>query len=410
MTDITFSRRAVLGALASATGLAALGGRALAAEPLRIGALNPITGAASAFGAGMQKTLLAAAAQINQLGGPAGRTVEIFAEDSQTSPEPALLAARKLIEVHKVMALIGVYSSPEALAVLPATNAAGVILMHNGAAPKLIAENVKGLAFQFYPGSDAVGAVLFRIVAREGFQRPAALTLTNDASIGNTAAFARQWQARKGSAAVDLQYQPNQPSYRSELQTVMAKDPDVIIINGYEPDVTILVRQLYELGTTAKIIAPEFAVTPRLITAVGKDLVEGILVYRFVPNQESPAFKDFDALYRQATGQSGASNIFAAMAYDELNILCLAAQKAGPTATTAEIAAAVRAVSGPQGPVVSSFAEGQKALRDGAAQINYEGASGPVDFDAHGATIANFGVSIVENGTYRPRYDVKLGD
>src|SRR5690606_7694273 len=69
-------------------------------KEFRIGALNPITGAGGFYGAGMQKTILMVAEDINKEGGAAGRMLRVFAEDCQSSPDAAALAVKKLISVN----------------------------------------------------------------------------------------------------------------------------------------------------------------------------------------------------------------------------------------------------------------------------------------------------------------------
>src|SRR5260221_10141705 len=70
---------------------------ALGAEPFRIGALNPVTGAGSPYGSGMQKAIILSADEVNAAGGAAGLSLKIFAEDSQTSPPAAEFAGKKPI-------------------------------------------------------------------------------------------------------------------------------------------------------------------------------------------------------------------------------------------------------------------------------------------------------------------------
>src|SRR6266550_8725688 len=74
-------------------------------EPIPIGTLCPLTGAGGAYGPDMQKAIVAVAERINKGGGIHGRPIQLFHEDSQTNPEAAVRAARKLIDVNKVVAL-----------------------------------------------------------------------------------------------------------------------------------------------------------------------------------------------------------------------------------------------------------------------------------------------------------------
>ena len=100
----------------------------------RIGALNPVTGAGGTYGGGMQKTILFALDEVKRVGID-GRTLEVFAEDTQTAPDAAVLAARKLIDANHVDAILGTWSSSVSLAVQPITNAADVLLFHVSSAP-----------------------------------------------------------------------------------------------------------------------------------------------------------------------------------------------------------------------------------------------------------------------------------
>uniref|UniRef100_A0A9E8A9T7 ABC transporter substrate-binding protein n=1 Tax=Bosea sp. NBC_00436 TaxID=2969620 RepID=A0A9E8A9T7_9HYPH len=392
-------RQVLLGA--SALAVASGTGAALAAEPFRIGAPNSVTGAAAAFGTEIQNTINALAKEINAIGGPAGAPFEVFSEDSQTLPEPALLAAKKLIEVNKVRALLGVQTSPEALAIIPASNAADVMLFHTGSAPKLLTQNEKGLGFSFAPSSARYGRAYFDFVEKEGFKKPASLILTNDASIGNARSFTEIWAAKYSSEPPAVQYQPNQPSYRAEIQKIMSSNPDIILLHGYELDATIIIRQLFEVGYTGKIITPEFAATARLIKVVGKDPVEGIYVLKVIPNTGASSYKMFQEFIGRVGKQAVEGTWYAAVAYDQLNLLALAIEKAGPGATNAQIAAAVPEISNPDAPLVSSFAEGREKLRAGAKRLNYDGASSPCDFDAKGTTPAIFGISVIKEGAVK---------
>ena len=113
-------RRAFLGA-GAALGLSTLPGlsRAQGEGPIRIGIIIPLTGATSQFGATMSQAAQVAAAEINAAGGVRGRKVEVLVEDDQSNPEAAVRAARKLIDVDKVVAIGGSYASAVTSAIAP---------------------------------------------------------------------------------------------------------------------------------------------------------------------------------------------------------------------------------------------------------------------------------------------------
>src|SRR4051812_9990123 len=113
-------RRTFLGA-GAALGLATVPGLLWAQGdgPIRIGLVIPLTGATSQFGPTMSQAAQIAATEINAAGGVRGRKVEVVIEDDQSNPEAAVRAARKLIDVDRVVAIGGSYASAVTSAIAP---------------------------------------------------------------------------------------------------------------------------------------------------------------------------------------------------------------------------------------------------------------------------------------------------
>nr|WP_208980086.1 ABC transporter substrate-binding protein [Roseibium suaedae] len=375
---------------------------------LRIGALNPITGAGAPYGSGMQKMILQAAKLVNDAGGAGGRTLEVFAEDTQTQPQAAVLAAKKLIEVNKVNAILGTWSSGISLAVMPLTNEAGIPLFNTSGAPALSVApaNEKHLGYRFQATNDRFGRAFAKIAEKEGFKRPATMAFNNASGIGNTEGFRKAWEANGGEVVASVVYEPSQPSYRAELQKVLDAKPDVIIMGSYLADTTVILREWYQTGEENKWIIPAWAANPKLAEALGPDVVEGIIAVDSISNEGSPAFAAYDAAYQEALGQPGLSNVYAAMTWDMVIVLALAMEAAGPGADIAAITAKLHEVAGPDGTKVSTFAEGKEALKSGP--INYEGASSVLDFDEFGDVTPDFSASVFTGGEAKRNYIVKI--
>lgn len=406
----TFDRRLVLKSIAGA-GLLASAPRlawSQTAATFRIGALNPITGAGGPYGSGMQKMIVAAAEAVNAAGGAGGRKLEVVAEDTQTQPQAAVLAAKKLIEINKVQAVLGTWASGVTLAVIPLTNDANIPLLHCSGAPALSGPpaNAKGLGYRFQATNDQFGRAFAEICTREGFKRPATMAFNNASGIGNTEGFRKSWEKKGGKVFESVVYEPNQPSYRSELQKVLAAKPDVIVMGSYLADTTIILREWFQTGESQKWVIPGWAANPDLIKALGNEVTEGLISVESVSNEQSQAFKIYDAAYQKAMNQSGLNNAYAAMTWDMVTVLALAMEAAGPNGDVAAINAKFREVANPPGKQVSSFAEGKEALK--AGKINYEGASSVLDFDQFGDVTPDFGVSFITKGQLGRKYIVKI--
>jgi branched-chain amino acid transport system substrate-binding protein len=388
--------------LAAGAGLAALAALprfayAQAAGTLRIGSLCPISGGGSTYGSGMQKAIEIAVAEVNGAGGAGGRKLELFSEDGQTKPAAAVLAAKKLIEVNKVQAILGTWSSGVTLAVMPLTDAAGIIEMNTSGAPAISTQDTTDLVGRFQATNDQIGAAFAAAAEKRGFKRAATMAFNNASGLGNVEGFRKVYEKKHGKVVGSVVYEPNRPSYRTELQQVLATKPDVIVMGSYLPFSTIILREWYQTGQDAKWILPGWAANADLVKALGNEVVEGVIAVDAVSNEGAASYKHLDSEYQKATGKPVSTNVYAAMTYDMVICLALAMEAAGPNATIAQVNARIRDVSNPPGTKVFSFAEGKKLL-DQKQKVNYEGASSRLDFDKYGDVTPDFGMYVIEKG------------
>src|SRR5262245_14150081 len=130
---MTRDRRAVVAAAALAAVLAtALASSVHAADGvIKIGALLPMSGPGSYFGAQDKQGIELALEQINKTG-IKGAKLEIQYEDSACSPLPATQAAKRLIEQYKPDVVIGEECSDATLAIMPLMAQAKVPFLNAG--------------------------------------------------------------------------------------------------------------------------------------------------------------------------------------------------------------------------------------------------------------------------------------
>jgi len=373
-----------------------------------IGALTPNTGAGAPYGGGMSKAIEIAVAEINAAGGAKGAKLVVATEDSQSSPQAAVLGAKKLLSVSGARALIGLWSSGESLAVMPLTNEANVLLMHTSGAPALSGApvNDRKLGFRFQATNTRFGRAFAEIAKREGFTRPATMAFNNASGLGNTEGFATAWKAAGKELVGSVVYEPNRPSYRSELQSVLRGKPDVIVTGSYLADTTIILREWYQSGIDTRWIIPGWAANADLIKALGPQVTEGIISVETVSNEAAPSYKHYVEVATKA-GINVQGNAYAAMAYDEAVILGLAVQALGPTASGPDLAKKVREIGNAGGTPVYTFAEGKKKLEAGE-RVSYIGASSALNFDEFNDVTPDFGAWKVEKGQLVRKYIVKL--
>jgi diguanylate cyclase (GGDEF)-like protein/PAS domain S-box-containing protein len=86
--------------------------------PLRIGLLAPFSGVVSMYGEEIQRAAQLAVQLVNEDGGVKGRPLELVVLDDGSQPEPAVRAAREMVESHGCVALIGTLLSNSRIAVV----------------------------------------------------------------------------------------------------------------------------------------------------------------------------------------------------------------------------------------------------------------------------------------------------
>ncbi len=357
--------------------------------PFKVGSLNSITGAGGTYGPGMLEAIKIGIAEVNAAGGAAGRELKLYAEDDQTRPDAAVLAARKLVDIVKVDAMIGIWSSAVQLATLPITNAAGILSFNTCGAPEIRTEDKLDLVFQFYASNAIIGAAFAAIGQSKGFKRAAILGYNNATMSAQAKHFMTAWEKMGNEVVSSAIYEPNQASYRTEVEKAVAAKPDVIILSSYTPDATILLKEWYQTGYDCKFIMPGYSATPTLVKALGADVMRHIISTANVPASDNAAYRSFVEKFKAAT--KNPPEMFAAAAYDMVIALALAIEAAGADAKPQDLSKMVRVVTNPPGQKVSSFVQGRDLLRQ-KVKVDFDGASSSLDFDANGDTVPDFGI------------------
>ena len=112
-------RTSGVASLAVALLIGALAARPEAQQTIKVGVIQPLTGAFAASGTYVSNGARIAADEINAGGGVLGRKIELVVEDNKSNPTEAASVAEKLIVRDKVPVLMGAWGSSLTLAVMP---------------------------------------------------------------------------------------------------------------------------------------------------------------------------------------------------------------------------------------------------------------------------------------------------
>jgi branched-chain amino acid transport system substrate-binding protein len=374
-------QRAVVLAMVPVLGL--LSAQVMAQEPLRIGAILPLTGSLGTFGPGQAAALKIAADEVNANGGVLGLPVTLNVEDDETNSTAGVNAARKLVEINGAKVLLGTLSSSVTLPVLAYASPLGIPVMTVSGAPEIseVGRRTK-LAYRYVVTERKLAEVYAVVARRAGYKRAAVIAFNNAAQAAGAESFAQRFQREGGEFLGTVVIEGGRSSYRAELTKVLAGKPDLIVLGAYQGDAIILAKEIFQLGENVAMIGPAYALNDAFVKAVGTSVSEGINVVDVTPNLDSSTYKRFAQSYRTALGKDPVNNPYAVAAYDMLVVTALAAEAAKSTDPKVFVPF-IRTVSGPPGEKVDSYAAGVRALRAGR-KIYFEGASSPLDFDDAG--------------------------
>jgi ABC-type branched-subunit amino acid transport system substrate-binding protein len=341
--------------------------------PLQLGVLTPLTGAGGFDGPRMAKAMQAVIDDVNAAGGLLGRKVVLVIEDDQTNPEAAVRAARKLIDVTKVPAIMGTWASAVTTAVAPLCWESKTFLTTVSGADSITKLPHEGYLIRTQPNNHLQAGKHAEFIASLGVKRCFMMSIQ--------APFAQPTQERatevlkqRGSQMMGtLIYDKDKTTYRSEVDQALRTNPDLIYLNGYAPDVTILLRDLFRAGYTGMRFAQSYAVTTKVLESLPHEVTEGVITVQPSADVSSPAYE----LAKKRLGVAEPDS-YETQATDWASLVSLAIAKAKAASGTG-IHDNVRRISQGSGTRVYSATEGLKLLAEGK-DINYEGASGPCDF------------------------------
>lgn len=383
---------------------ALLAGPAWAQPSVPIGSIAAITGPIADLVAPIVAGRNLAAEHVNAQGGLSdGREMVLIAADGQCDPKSAVDAANKVVNIDQVAGVIGATCSGPTNAIAEAvTISAGVPLISDSAtAPSITELDDNGLVFRTAPSDAYQGNALAEVVWDRGVQKVAVTYANDDYNAGLANVFEARFKELGGEVVASQLHEPEKASYRSEITTLGQNDAEALVLFAYYGGSgTTIIRNALESGAFDKFFAAEGMINPAVIEQIGADtLRDRIWVTKGASDPDTESFKLFADAY-EVTGFDP-SAVWAAHGYDAAFLMALAIEKAGSTDGRA-IADALMEVNDPDGEVILPTEwEKAKALIAEGRKINYQGASGPVDFDENGDVAGIYSIaSVGEDGDW----------
>ena len=383
------------------------------AEPIQVGHLSYHTGPFGHVGPQFDGATNFPIDLINE-NPPLGRTVTAIHQDIGTIGEPA--AARKLVQNQKVEVLLN--PAHEYMAyrdwILEYIKDHGTPMMpsvHGGAIDRQYGGTPEEPMFRGSP-MDSTQGVATAIQAQEAGAKSVVIMASETAGMQMQREAAAKAAEELGmTVLLQIDFMPEQTSYRSEVSKAQDKNPDALLVFGAAEDGGVIVKNAAELGMSLIIIGATdwlFEEFPKIATMSAINQHKAVWAVGFT-YADTPAWDFYEREWNNSvySGLSDAANSYTMQYYDLLNVTMLAIQAAGTT-EAGKWAEYVEVVAEGPGKKVYTYQEGIEALKNGE-EIDYSGVTGEMNYTDTGVVGGSYGVYEWENTTTMNRVNVLEG-
>lgn len=271
-------------------------------DKIVLGQAAVFSGPAAQLGIQMRNGIKAYLDHVNAQGGVHGRKLELVTEDDRYETSVAPAASKKLIEEHKVFALIGYVGTPTGVAHLPVVTQAKVPLvgMFTGAEVLRVPFNryIFHVRASYYDETDKI---VEQVVSIGG--KKIAVFYQNDA-YGQAGLkgveIATQKRGMKVSALGTVER--NTVKVEAAVQAINAAKPDAVVMISQYTSCAEFIRQMKKAGSAATFYNVSFVGSKALSDALGKEGV-GVAISQVVPfpwGRAVPVVKEYQELAKKA--------------------------------------------------------------------------------------------------------------
>ncbi len=356
-----------------------------------IGSVMALTGSLGVLGQAIAQGAQLGVSDLNDAGGVNGCTVKLSLADDQTQANVGVDAAKKLVDVQHVPAIVGALASGITTAVLTSVTAPSevVLISPSSTSPTLTSLSKQGKTngyfFRTAPSDALQGVAIAKSAMDAGLSNVAVLYLNNDYGQGLSEEFTNAFTKLGGSITQNVVYNPDQPSYRAEVTKALRGNPDALLLIGYPGDGTTIAREWVASGGPQTWLLPDGLEDQHFVDDVGAKYFQS--AYGTAPGtSDTPSLATFRKEFSDKFGAIP-TQPYVTNAYDATVIVGLAMEYAKSTTDSAAIRDAIRKVTDPNGqPVYAGVDELQAGLGliKMGTTVRYVGATGPLQFDENG--------------------------
>ena len=364
--------------------LVVLSGVTYAANSIKIGVIQPLTGDVAFDGKTAVKGANLAAELINQEGGLLnGRRIELVIEDGACVPAQTVSAIEKLIVKDDVCVIAGAFCSSSTGAAMSIAEEYRVPLVTGISTSPTLTEQGNKYFFRAVGTSELFAKAFAKELKEElNVNKISYFAVNDDWGRGSVEKFSKAFEAL-GGQNLDIEiFNRGETDFYSYLTKIKSSNPDGIYAVANTANAARFTNQVKELGIKAEIFGEGAWTSDDYLKLTG-DNSEGVYgIVEYLSTLDTEQNKKFVNAYQERYNGENPSK-YSASLYQVINIIVEAIKIAG--------------------------SDNPEDIKDALEKIEYNGINGIVRFDEkHQAYGFNMYMARIENGIPSLRVSAKL--
>jgi branched-chain amino acid transport system substrate-binding protein len=317
-------------ALAAAVGLAGCGKKDEGV--VRIGEAAPLTGSIAHLGKDEENGVRMAIEEANAAGFEVGGkkvTLELMSEDDQADPKQGTIVAQKLVDA-KVAGVIGHLNSGTTIPASKIYHDAGIPQISPSATNVTYTNQGFNTAFRVIANDAQQGKVLGQFaVGKLGAKNIAIIDDRSAYGQGLADEFEKAATAAGATILTREFTDTTKTDFTAILTSIKGKNPDLIFYGGMDAQAGPMMKQLKNLGITAKYLGGDGIQSVEFLKLAAEAAEGAYGSSPGVPLDQMPGGKAFQDKYKAKYNLD--IQIYAPYAYDATNVMLAAMKNAGST-------------------------------------------------------------------------------
>jgi len=297
-------------------------------KEVRIGFLGPLEGSViQPLGKQMLQGAMLSIEEANKKGGYKGLPYKLMIHNDVGLWGAAANEVVKMDD-EKVWAWLGTIDDNNSHIAIRATLKLEIVNMNTGDPDPTFTETNIPWVIRNIPDDRQSGYVLVdRIFKTDKHSRVAVMRANNRYGRVGILHFSRSATRIGFPVIIEERFSDGETDFKERLERIKKTSPDAIVLWGNAKESALILKQIRELGMQQPVYGSDRMVNPEFLSIAGP-LAEGIITTcQYNPDSDDPKLKTFKSNYQKRFSME--PDVFAAHAYDGMNMLIEAIQKVG---------------------------------------------------------------------------------